>query len=295
MDEPVRHDFIFGTHKKLKAFPTHIESKKNKQELEAELENIRLRLSKIQDKMYAHNRYGVLLCFQGMDAAGKDSLIREVFKDFNARGVVVHSFKAPNTKELQHDFLWRHAIALPEKGKFAVFNRSHYENVLVTRVNPALILQERHPEVEHIDDLTEEFWNQRLESIRDFENHAQRNGIIILKFFLNLSKEEQRLRLLKRIQKSKHKWKFDPTDMRDRALWDEYMDAYEEAFSKSSQKQAPWYIIPADNKVISRLLVAKIILETLEEYCDIDYPIIAPEMEERLAECRKILEDDTIL
>jgi PPK2 family polyphosphate:nucleotide phosphotransferase len=285
-------DLIYGKGNSLASFPTKLHTDKSKKELEVDLDNLRLQLSKVQDKMYAHNRYGVLLCFQGMDAAGKDSLIREVFKDFNARGVVVHSFKSPNTKEIQHDFLWRHYLALPEKGKFSVFNRSHYENVLVTRVNPEFLLNERMPDVQNIDDIQEEFWENRFDSIRDFEKHITRNGVIVLKFYLNMSRDEQRQRLLRRIDKGKHNWKFDPSDVRDRALWDDYMTCYEEAFNETSKQHAPWYIVPADNKTQCRVLVAQIILDKLNEFDDIDYPKLAPEIEQRLLEYRKILENE---
>ncbi len=285
-------DFLYKPGCKLRDFPHRVKTPWDKNQLTLELEKLRLELSKIQDKMYAHNRYGVLLCFQGMDAAGKDSLIREVFKDFNARGVVVHSFKSPNTKELQHDFLWRHYLALPEKGKFTVFNRSHYENVLVTRVNPQFLLSERHPEIKSIDDVNQTFWDLRFESIRDFEKHCSRNGIIIMKFYLNMSKEEQRQRLLRRIDKGKHNWKFDPSDVRDRALWDDYVQCYEEAFENTSLDHAPWYIVPSDDKNISRLVVAQIILETLNRFDDMQYPKPAPEIQAKLQEYRKTLEEE---
>ncbi len=282
----------FDPKNKLADFPCSIDTKLNKAELENELERIRLELSKVQDLMYAHNKYGVLLCFQGMDAAGKDSLIREVFKDFNARGVVVHSFKSPNTRELQHDFLWRHYLALPEKGKFSVFNRSHYENVLVTRVNPEFLANERLPQIENTSSIPIEFWHERFESIRDFEKHCSRNGIIVLKFYLHLSKNEQRKRLLRRIDKGKHNWKFDPSDVRDRALWDDYIQCYEEAFQETSCAHAPWYIVPADHKVICRIMVAEIILDQLNKYKDMSYPKLSPEIEDKLVEYRKQLEKE---
>ena len=285
-------DFFFGNDGHIKDFPTRLNTSKSKKELEKYLEYLRLQLSKLQDKIYAHNRYGVLLCFQGMDASGKDSLIREVFKDFNARGVVAHSFKSPNTKELQHDFLRRHYLALPEKGKFSVFNRSHYENVLVSRVNPEILLNERLPGIENVEDLKPEFWEDRLESIRDFEKHCSRNGIIILKFYLNMSRDEQRKRLLRRIDEGKHNWKFDSSDVRDRALWKDYIKCYDIAFKGTSTKYAPWYIVPADNKVECRVTVAQIILEKLKEYKDIDYPTLAPEIQERLLEYRRALENE---
>jgi len=283
---------IFNSDDSLEKFETKLALAISKKEADVLLEDLRIQLSKLQDKMYAHNKYGVLLCFQGMDAAGKDSLIREVFKDFNARGVVVHSFKAPNTREIQHDFLWRHAMALPEKGKFAVFNRSHYENVLVTRVNPEFLLNERLPNVSNSKDADKTFWDKRFESIRDFEKHCSENGIIIIKFYLHLSKEEQRQRLLRRIDKGNHNWKFEPSDVRDRALWDNYIASYNDAFKETSKSYAPWYVVPSDSKQMSRILVAQIILEQLSRYSDIQYPKLAPEILDKLQEYRKQLENE---
>jgi PPK2 family polyphosphate:nucleotide phosphotransferase len=292
MNEINLEQFYFDKKNDLHNFPCEIKTPFDKAQLELELEKLRVELSKLQDKMYAHNKYSVLLCFQGMDAAGKDSLIREVFKDFNARGVVAHSFKSPNTRELQHDFLWRHYLALPEKGKFSVFNRSHYENVLITRVNPQFLLNERNPEISDIEDIDAEFWENRFESIRDFEKHCTRNGIIVMKFYLHMSKEEQRQRLLRRIDKGKHNWKFDPSDVRDRALWGDYIKCYEEAFQQTSTLEAPWYIVPANNKMLSRVIVAQIILEKLSAYKDIEYPNLDEDIQARLEEYKKILESE---
>ena len=286
----ISNQFLFQEKNRLKDFKTEYEHSLSKKEVALELEKARLALAKLQDKMYAHNRYSVLLCFQGMDVAGKDSLIREVFKDFNARGVVVHSFKAPNSKELQHDFLWRHNCALPEKGKFAVFNRSHYENVLVTRVNPHFLLNERMPNALAPEDANAEFWENRFESIKDFEKHCARNGVIVMKiYYLHLSKTEQKNRLLRRIDQGKHNWKFDPSDIRDRALWDEYSACYEEVFQKTSFAHAPWYVVPADDKNKCRMLVAQILLEQLSQYKDMHYPEPKAEIMEKLHEYRDIL------
>lgn len=285
----VSNQFLFHEEDRLKDFKTEYAHTFSKKEVELELEKARLVLAKLQDQMYAHNRYGILICFQGMDAAGKDSLIREVFKDFNARGVVVHSFKAPNSKELQHDFLWRHYAALPEKGKFAIFNRSHYENVLVTRVNPTFLLNERLPQVLNHENVNADFWEDRFESIKDFEKHCAKNGIVIFKFYLHLSKKEQKNRLLRRIDKGKHLWKFEPSDIRDRALWEEYTSCYEEAFQKTSVAHAPWYIVPADHKNMSRMIVAQILLEQLSKYNDIRYPEPKADIMEKLDEYRNIL------
>jgi len=266
----------------LKKIPTFIDVATSEKKKEKELQKNREKLSKLQDKMYAHNKYGVLICLQGMDTAGKDSLIREVFKEFNARGVVVHSFKTPNSTELEHDYLWRHYLALPEKGKFSVFNRTHYENVLVTRVHPTYILNENIPGINSVEDITEAFWENRFKSINAFEEHIAANGVIILKFYLHLSKEEQRQRLLRRLETEKHNWKFSPGDLKERELWDAYQKCYEEAINKTSKGHAPWYVVPADNKETCRYLVAKTILETLEKYTDIKEPELENEVKENI-------------
>lgn len=261
-------------------------------EVEEWLDKVRDKLAKIQDKMYAHNRYGVLICLQGMDTSGKDSLIREVFKEMNPRGTVVHSFKTPNPTELEHDYLWRHYLALPEKGKFAIFNRTHYENVLVTRVHPEYIMNENIPGVESVDTIDGKFWDARFESINDFEKHIVRNGVIVLKFYLNLSKEEQRQRLLRRLEEEKHNWKFSPGDLKERALWEKYMECYEDLLSRTSKEYAPWYIVPADDKAMARYLVGKIILESLKEYDDIENPPLEDDVKSGLAEYRRQLESE---
>ena len=247
-------------------------------ELKKALENTREDLGDFQDVLYAHDKYSVLICLQGMDTAGKDSLIREVFKDFNSRGVVVHSFKVPTEKELGHDYLWRHYIALPEKGKFGVFNRTHYENVLVTRVHPEYILSEHIPGIHGVDDITPAFWDKRFEQINNFEKHLVENGTIIFKFFLHLSKEEQRQRLLRRLELKEKNWKFSPGDLKERKLWDTYMDCYQDALVRTSKPHAPWYAIPADNKKAARLIVASILLQELKKYKD----IVEPELEEKI-------------
>ena len=239
-----------------------------------ELEELREKLSKWQDVMYAHNRYSVLVGLQGMDTSGKDSLIREVFKEFNTRGVVVHSFKTPNSTELEHDYLWRHYLVLPEKGKFTVFNRTHYENVLVTRVHPEYILNENLPGIEKVEDIQPEFWENRFEQINNFEKHISQNGTIVMKFFFYMSKDEQKRRLLKRLVEEDHQWKFSSGDLREREYWDDYMKYYEEIMNKSSKENAPWYIIPADDKDMARYLVAKIIWEELQQY-PVNEPVLS--------------------
>lgn len=259
-------DFKVSKKINLAAIPTFLNIDASEKKKEKELQKIREKLSKVQDKMYAHNKYGVLICLQGMDTAGKDSLIREVFKEFNARGVVVHSFKTPNTTELEHDFLWRHYLALPEKGKFSVFNRTHYENVLITKVHPDYVVNENIPGIESVEDITADFWENRFESINAFEKHLATNGVIIMKFFLHLGKEEQRQRLLRRLETEKHNWKFSPGDLEERKLWDNYQKCYEDILNKTSKEHAPWFIVPADNKETARYIVAKTILDELNNY-----------------------------
>ncbi|WP_456313349.1 PPK2 family polyphosphate kinase [Pseudomonas shirazensis] len=266
------NDFKVTDKIKLRKIPTLLDVNAEEEEKEEKLEKVKAKLSDLQDVMYAHNKYSVLICLQGMDTSGKDSLIREVFKEFNPRGVVVHSFKTPNSTELEHDYLWRHYIALPEKGKFAIFNRTHYENVLVTRVHPEYILAENLPGINSVDDIKPKFWKKRIEQINNFEEHIAENGTIVLKFYLHLSKEEQRQRLLRRLEEGKHNWKFSPGDLKEREYWDEYQEYYEEAINRTSKEHAPWYVVPADDKEMARYIVAKIIWEEMKKYPDIKEP-----------------------
>lgn len=273
----------------LDKIPTFLELGISEKEKAKKLNDFREDLSDHQDTMYAHNKYGILICLQGMDTAGKDSLIREVFKEFNPRGVVVHSFKTPSTNELKHDYLWRHYSALPQRGKYAVFNRTHYENVLVTRVHPEYIMSENLPGINSVDDITPAFWEKRFEQINNFESHISQNGVIVLKFFLHLSKEEQRQRLLRRLDEKKHNWKFSPGDLRERDLWDKYQHCYEEAINRTSKPHAPWFVIPSDNKETARLLVAKIILDEVIRYKDIKEPELDESIAENINKFRNIL------
>lgn len=259
---------------KLSDYKTELDSFWDDDEKEKALDKLRNKLSEWQDIMYAHNRYGVLVGLQGMDTSGKDSLIREVFKEFNPRGVVVHSFKTPNSTELEHDYLWRHYLALPEKGKFAVFNRTHYENLLVTRVHPEYILNENIPGIEKVEDIQPEFWENRFEQINNFEKHISQNGTIVMKFFFYMSKDEQKKRLLKRLEDEDHQWKFSSGDLKERERWDDYMNYYEEILNKSSNEKAPWYIIPADDKDMARYLVAKIMWEELQKH-PVNEPVLS--------------------
>ena len=262
----------------LKSIPTLLDVKADDEEKEEKLDKVQAKLSDLQDVMYSHNKYSVLICLQGMDTSGKDSLIREVFKEFNPRGVVVHSFKTPNSTELEHDYLWRHYIALPEKGKFAIFNRTHYENVLVTRVHPEFLLSENLPGINSVEDIKPKFWKNRIEQINNFEKHIAANGTIVMKFFLHLSKEEQRQRLLRRLEEGKHNWKFSPGDLKEREHWEEYQKYYEQAINKTSKEHAPWYIVPADDKEMARYIVAKIIWEEMQKHTDIKEPELDDEI-----------------
>ncbi len=229
---------------KLSEFKTYEDLGATEDELKKELKDIRKELGKFQNILYAHGKYSVLICLQGMDTSGKDSLVREVFKDFNVRGVVVHSFKVPTELELKHDYLWRHYIALPARGKFGIFNRTHYENVLVTKVHPEYILGENIPGVESLSDVDASFWENRYRQINDFEKHISENGTLIFKFFLNLSKEEQRQRLLRRLRLKEKNWKFSPGDLKERKLWEEYKECYEEAINRTSKPNALGLLYP---------------------------------------------------
>ena len=276
---------------KLSERKTHEDFGKTK-ELEKELDEVSKKIADIQNAMYAHGKYAALICIQGMDTAGKDSLIREVFKNFNARGVVVHSFKTPTSLELGHDYLWRHYIALPARGKVGVFNRTHYENVLVTRVHPEYVLNENIPGIDEVSDIDEAFWENRFEQINNFEKHIADNGTIIFKFFLHLSKEEQKNRLLRRLNKPNKNWKFSAGDLKERALWDEYQHCYEDAINKTSKFHAPWYVIPADDKPTARLILANILLEKLSSYKDIKEPELDEKTKNNIDAYRKQLESE---
>lgn len=219
------------------------------------------RLHALQERLYAEGRWAVLIVLQAMDAAGKDGAIEHVMSGINPQGCEVTSFKAPSTVELRHDFLWRTTCALPQRGHIGIFNRSYYEEVLVARVRPEILEKQNLPPELVKDDI----WNDRFDSIRDFERHLARNGVVVLKFFLHLSKGEQRRRLLERIDEPDKNWKFDAGDLAERKRWSDYMNAYEEAIAGTATKHAPWYVVPADNKWFSRLVVAAAIAEKLEE------------------------------
>jgi PPK2 family polyphosphate:nucleotide phosphotransferase len=230
------------------------------------------RLANLQERLYAHDRWAVLLIFQAMDAAGKDSAIKHVMSGVNPQGVSVHSFKAPSAQELDHDFLWRTTIRLPERGRIGIFNRSYYEEVLVVRVHPEILAAQKLPDPL----VTKDIWKQRFEDISAFERYIARNGIVPIKFFLNVSKEEQRKRFLERLDEPDKNWKFSMRDVAERALWDRYMAAYQAMIRATAAAHAPWYVVPADHKWFARLVVASAIVETLEAL-DLRFPTVGPD------------------
>lgn len=271
----------------LKEWPTLINPEyKSKKEYERLLRDHVEWLSGLQDLHYASNRYAVLLIFQAMDAAGKDGVIRHVMSGVNPQGCEVFSFKQPSAEELQHDFLWRTTRHLPERGRIGIFNRSYYEEVLILRVHPE-ILNNEGIQYKAMDDKA--FWQERYRSIVEFEKHLYRNGTRVVKFFLHLSKEEQRRRFLQRIDEPEKNWKFSEADVREREYWKEYMNAYESCLKATSTRTAPWYIIPSDDKENARLIVSQIVVDTLKSL-NLTYPKSSAKRHEELQSIRKLLE-----
>lgn len=225
------------------------------------------KLDRLQKALYAHDRHSILLIFQAMDAAGKDSTIRAVMQGINPAGCQVFSFKAPTSKDLDHDFLWRTNCSLPERGRIGIFNRSHYEEVLIVRVHPEILNAQKLPDTINLDTI----WEERFESIQDLERHLARNGTMIVKFWLNVSKEEQKARFLSRLNEPEKQWKFNAADVHERQFWDNYMEAYEDALNATSRPWAPWYAIPADSKPYARACVAEIIVAALGSI-GLEYP-----------------------
>jgi len=259
----------------------------DKKEYKKHLNEIVEQLEDLQRVLYAEDKYSLLLIFQAIDAAGKDSTIRAVMSGVNPAGCQVYSFKQPTHEELDHDFLWRTARCLPERGRIGIFNRSYYEEVLVTRVHPEYLKRQKLPGP--ID--KDKIWKWRFESIRDHEKHLARNGTVILKFWLNVSKDEQRRRFLSRIDEPHKNWKFEIADVRERGFWDKYMKAYEEALNETSRPWAPWYAIPADNKPFMRVAVAEIIVKSLARL-GLEYPHVNSEVKSKFSEMRKMLENE---
>jgi PPK2 family polyphosphate:nucleotide phosphotransferase len=245
------------------------------------------RLTKLQDKLYAANSWALLLIFQAMDAAGKDSTIKHVMSGVNPQGCQVYSFKAPSTEELDHDFLWRTNRCLPERGRIGIFNRSYYEEVLVVRVHPEFLAAEHLPE----ELVTKKIWKHRYEDINCTERYLTRNGIAVRKFFLHVSKKEQKRRFLSRLDEPEKNWKFSADDVRERQHWNEYQQAYEQMIQNTATGHAPWFVVPADHKWFTRLVVAEAVIDAIKEL-NVDYPKITEQQKRELAEARKMLENE---
>ncbi len=276
----------------LKNYPTDYNGETlNKQLAAGLLEEGIKHLSTVQDKLYAHNQYSVLIILQAMDAAGKDSAVKHIMSGFNPLGVKVHSFKAPSSHELDHHYLWRHYLALPARGEIAIHNRSHYENVLVTRVHPEYILREHLPGIDAVDKIDDAFWENRFKQINQFEKTLYQNGTIVLKFFLHISRKEQKKRFLERINDPTKNWKFAFGDLVERGFWGEYQSAYEKALSATSKKHAPWFVIPADDKWYARLAIAAIIHQQFEEL-SINYPEVNAVQKEELTKAKNMLMEE---
>jgi len=242
------------------------------------------RLSGLQERLYAQDRWAVLVIFQAMDAAGKDSAIKHVMSGVNPQGCQIHAFKAPSATELDHDFLWRTTVALPERGRIGIFNRSHYEEVLVVRVHKEILARQKLPP----ELVTKNIWEERFKDIRAFERYIARNGTLVLKFFLHVSKEEQRKRFLDRLEEPGKRWKFSMDDVKERKLWDAYMDAYEDMIRNTSRGEAPWHVVPADNKWFTRIVVSAAIVEAMGRL-DLHFPKVEGTALAEMEKVRKAL------
>lgn len=266
----------------IKKAPTKVKDRadeldKIKEQIEENLRHIR----HAQKMMYARHKYGILVVFQAMDAAGKDSMIAHIFSGVNPVGFKVANFKQPTSAELRHDYLWRINKELPSRGEIGVFNRSYYEDVLVSRVHPEIILNANLPEVDSLSDVNDHFFKGRYQDIRDYEKYLSRNGFVIFKFFLHISKDEQKKRFLRRINLPKKHWKFSSADIRERQYWDKYQKAYEKAINATATKKNPWYVVPADDKWYSRLIVSDILTKEIEKL-PLAYPVLSPDEAARL-------------
>jgi PPK2 family polyphosphate:nucleotide phosphotransferase len=264
------------------ASTAHVHSKQHAQEL---LDRGIAEMRDLQVKLYAQDRWALLIILQGMDAAGKDGLIKHVMSGVNPQGCQVYSFKQPSVEELNHDFMWRSNQRLPERGHIGIFNRSYYEELLVVRVHPDILKNERVPE----ELITKNIWQERFEDIRNIEHYLARNGTVVRKFFLNMSKKEQKKQFLERLETPEKNWKFSAADLRERQFWDKYMDAYQQMIGETSSKHAPWYVVPADNKWYTRLVVAAAIVDALGQL-KLAYPKVSAEQRKHLAAARKEME-----
>ena len=257
---------------------------RSSEEAEELLQKGILKLEELQTKLYAQRRWGILLIFQAMDAAGKDSTIKHVMSGVNPQGCQFYSFKAPSPEELDHDYMWRTSCRLPERGKIGIFNRSYYEEALVVRVHPEILANERVPP----ELMTKRIWKERFQDIHGFERYLGRNGLVVRKFFLHVSKKEQKKRLLARVDEANKNWKFSLADIGERDYWNDYMQAYEDVIRHTATKNAPWYVVPADNKWYMRLIVASAVVQTLETL-NLAYPSLDAKMRKELQEARALL------
>jgi len=274
-----------GKHFRLKDFdPASTGHWRSKEHAAESLQEGICRMAELQDKLYAQDRWALLLIFQAMDAAGKDGVIKHVMSGVNPQGCQVHSFKAPSDVELQHDFLWRTTCDLPERGHIGIFNRSYYEEVLVVRVHPDILKSQKTPP----SLVGKKLWEERFEDIRCFEKHMARSGTVIRKFFLNVSKKEQKRRFLARLDEPEKNWKFSAADIRERGCWEDYQKAYEDMIRNTASEHAPWYVVPADNKWFTRLVVSTVIVDALESL-QLAYPTVSDEKRKELAGARKEL------
>jgi PPK2 family polyphosphate:nucleotide phosphotransferase len=275
-----------GKHFRLKDHdPAHTAGVDSKEQAKQLLEEGVAKLAELQDKLYAEDRWALLLIFQAMDAAGKDGAIKHVMSGVNPQGCQVYSFKAPSSEELDHDYLWRTMKCIPERGRIGIFNRSYYEEVLVVRVHPELLKAQRIPP----SLITKDIWKERFEDIRAFEHYMTRNGVLILKFFLNVSRKEQKRRFIERLEQPEKNWKFSAADIRERACWDDYMAAYEDMIRHTATPETPWHVIPADNKWFTRIAVSSAIVATLQDL-NLAYPKVDEAKAKQLAGARKLLE-----
>lgn len=272
-------------------YPTRIDLQADKKEIEDELRKVRRKIAELQNKIYAAGSPAIYIGIQGMDTAGKDSLIREVFKDINPSGVEVYDFKKPTPLEHAHDYIWRHYLTLPERGKFGIHNRTHYEDVLIARIHPQLVLNQKIYGINTLEDIDDKFWKKRFRQIRDFEKTQVENGMKMFKIFLHLSKDEQKSRFLRRIKRDDKKWKFNAADLKERAYWEEYQVAYEKAINETTTSYAPWYIVPADDKPTARLIVARILLDELKKL-EINFPTMSVTEQEKFKDYKKALDDE---
>jgi PPK2 family polyphosphate:nucleotide phosphotransferase len=277
------HDTGWAQTKEMKELGKDAVKERAREILDKNLEE----LAEAQGLLYADDRYGVLIVLQAMDAAGKDGTIKHVMSGVNPQGCQVYSFKKPSAEELDHNFLWRYMRCVPERGRIGIFNRSYYEDVLVVKVHPELLDQQKLPPGKR----GKAFWEARYEDINAFERHLVRNGIVVLKFFLHVSKEEQKRRFLERLERPEKNWKFTPSDLAERAFWDDYMSAYEDALSATTTEEAPWYVVPADYKWATRAVVADVITSAIQSL-NLKYPEVTDKQREALAEAKRRLQEE---